>query len=194
MDTIESLTAEIRALEVQEKLLRRNIRDKAKKRDGLMLEANKEHFGDIEWLINNPTTPGQGEALMAWVTDRFGGEWMGVYPSGYYPEISQQAFDILLHDRWVDKNDQNSLAKRIENVHAFFAECLGYFRPNDDGFVSFTYATGKHSGIFQLSYRPSNQTWWTTNTRYGRMVSKTKRKNLDDAIAHALWVAPRVDD
>jgi len=193
-DTIEDLDRKISGASKAVQSLNASMRGWAVKRDALLVERNKGSFGDIEWLINNPNAPGQYEAMRAWVTEKFGGEWMGVHPSGYYPKISQQAFSIMLHDRWRDADEADDSAKKVANIKAFFAECLHMLKPNDDGYVSFTYTTGQHSGIFDLSYQPKTQTWWTTNTRYGRMVEKTQHDNLDAAIAAAQKIAAGVDD
>lgn len=190
MDTIESLDLEIRELTKQQEQLERKIAAKLSKRDKMMIEANRKHFGNIEWLINNPDTPGQWQAMRDWLADRYGGEWMGVNASGYYPTINQQAFSITLSDRYGD----GQISQKVENVRAFLAECLDYFKPKDDGFVSFTYTTGQHSGVFDLCYQPSEKTWWTTNTRYGCMVEKRRHADLDAAIRAAQAIAARVKD
>lgn len=191
-DTIESLRSDIAALSKQAQDLGAVIAVKRAKMDRMVEKANKQNFDSIEWLINNPNTPGQYEAMKAWVTSRFGGEWMGVHPSGYYLEINQQAFSISLCDRWRDEDDDS--VKKIANIKAFFAECLHMLMPREDGLVTFTYATGQYSGIFDLAYMPDTSTWWTTNTRYGRLVEKKQHKDLDAAISEALEIQAGVDD
>jgi hypothetical protein len=193
-DTIEILNAKISAASAVVSSLRRKMSGWAVKRDALLTERNKSNFGNIEWLINNPNSPGQYEAMRAWVVDRFGGEWMGVSPSGYYPQINQQSFSIILLDRWRESDKADDSAQMVSNVKAFLDECLQFLKPNADGFVSFTYATGSHSGIFCLAFEPKAETWWTTNTRYGRMVSKAQHADLDAAIAAAQAIAVGVDD
>jgi hypothetical protein len=186
-DTVESLDAEIKDMNAQVEALYKKITRKSNKRDKLLIQANEHRFDDIEWLINNPTMPGQYEAMEAWLTKRFGREWMGVNASGYYPSINQQAFSLTLHDT-------DEVAKKVENIRAFFAECLQYFKAAEDGYVSFTYTTGEHSGIFQLAYRPDSKTWWTTNTRYHHMYDERKYPDLDAAIVGAQLIAKDITD
>jgi hypothetical protein len=193
VDTVESLDKDIADLSAQVDALHKKINRKYDKRQKMLLKQNQHHFGDIEWLINNPDTPGQYEALQTWVKSRFG-EFMGVHPSGYYPDISQQAFSIMLHDRWRNEDDGDDTEVMVTNAKAFLTECLGYFKPNSDGFVSFNYMIGEHSGVFQLSYRPETQSWWTRNIRYHHVREEREYPDLDAAILAAQEIARSVTD
>lgn len=189
--TPETLQAEIDELLVLRKKLDRKIQAKCNKLDSLLIERNRDNFGDFEWLLNNPDVPGQWEAMRDWVGSRFGDEYSGVLPSGYYRDINQQAFSISLG---YEHEDSDKRQQKIANVKAFLSEYVHMMKPSDGGFVSFTYATGQWSGIFDLAYRPDTETWWTTNVQYSRMVDKTQHDSLDAAIDAAIVIQAGIDD
>jgi len=160
-----------------------------KKRDDIQLKANEPNFGNIEWLVNNPNTPGHYEAMKKWAIEFFGGEYRGVQPSGYYPKINQQGFSFQVDPYGCTSEDAR------KNIHKFADVVLPYLKANEGGeVVSFTYASGEYSGIFRIDYNVEDGSWYTSNMRYRNIQSVRKHDSLDTAIDFAITKSKQIDD
>ena len=187
--TLEQVNEQIKALRSDINKLSASLGRKIKQRDGLFLEANKDNYGSIEWLVNNPDRPGQYEALRVWIEKELGGEYNGVTASGYYPSIGQQAFGFRVVN-W----ENEAKPEYITSIKKFVDVVLPHLKPVDEGRVGFTYATGQYSGIFEIEYSFDDKTWWTSNTVYSRKRDEQKHKSLDDALTFAVARAGQIDD
>jgi len=159
------------------------------KRERIFMEQNESNYRSIEWLVSNPNTPGHFEAMRKWMIAEFGGDYMGVTASGYYPKINQQAFGFMVTD-WDGEVDDSY----IDNIKKFSDKVLPLLKPSDGGYVSFTYATGEFSGIFSIDYCPKDKSWSTSNTVYGRTRDREQHNSLDDAIMFAIEKSRQIDD
>ena len=187
---IDMLEVEIESTRKEINKLKNKITRLCGKRDALLIEKNQDNFTDIEWLVNNPNTPGQWEAVREWLCSEYGGEYNGVTACGYYPSVNQQCFGFTFRTY----GDEGRVERYIENIKKFVKTVVPFLKPVEDGFVGFTYATGQYSGIFSIDYRTEDKTWWTSNTRYSRKNSEVQHASLDDAIAFAIAKAEEIDD
>ena len=187
--TLEQVEAQLDEMRKKHRALGEKISRKVKQRDCLFIEANAENFEDIEWLVNNPDSPGQHKALCKWMEKEYGGEYNGVTSSGYYPSINQQSFGFRVTDcHGVEKPEY------VTNIKKFVANVLPFLKPVEDGFIEFSYKTGQYSGVFSIDYRKKDGTWWTSNTVYGRKRDKRMHDSLDGAIAFAIVKSGEVYD
>lgn len=159
------------------------------KREAIQLKENDPNFGSIEWLVNNPNTPGHYEAMKKWVIEFFGGEYRGVQPDGYYHQINQQGFSFQVDPYGCTKEEAR------KNIHKFADVVLPYLLANEEGdFVSFTYASGQYSGMFRIDYNIEEASWYTSNMRYRNIQSVRKHDSLDAAIDFAITKSTTIDD
>lgn len=182
--TIADYEIEIETVRAEIKKLEKKLLQICNKRDALFEAENANNYSNIEWLINHPSAPGTYEATKAWMVEAFGGEYSGVTRSGYYANISQQAFSFN------DISKHNCRA----NIHLFAEKVLRFLKAPDGEFISFCYMAGEYSGIFNIDYRPEDGTWWTSTLRYSRIYDRQQHADLDAAIDHAVEITANIDD
>lgn len=145
-------------------------------------------FTDIEWLISNPLSSGQHEALQEYMKRYGEKEWTrGVRPAGYYANKdyteTQQGFSFDL-----DKPD------RVETVERFLMDTIPYFKALSGDTVRFSYGTGQYSGIHQIGYKPEDKTWWTFRTQYSSDKDWMQHYSMAAALTYAAELSKRIED
>lgn len=158
------------------------------KRDAIQLKENEPNFGNIEWLVNNPNTQGQYQAMKKWAVEFFGGEYRGVQANGYYHAINQQAFSFQVDPYGCSTEDAR------KNIHKFADVVLPLLNASEGDVVSFTYASGEYSGMFRIDYNVIEGAWYTSNMRYRNIRSVLKHDSLDAAIDFAIAKSATIED
>lgn len=191
-ENIKKTEEEIKELRLEDEKLRKKIQRKVKALEKLKIEFNKDNFKSMEWLIQNPTEPGQYEALREMFNNLYGGEYNGIHPSGYihdgeYKQI-QQNFNIIYGE--YDYHDHVQDRKNIEH---FMENYLGFLKPVmeveslwDDKYpavnvVPFQFSS-KSSGLDYIGYEPEGKKWYHFTMVYSRVDVKRDFDSLEEAL------------
>ena len=196
MKTVDQAKQELDALRKEYEKLGKKV-DKAHKIwENLEKKKNKDQMG-IEWLVNNPTAPGQHENLQKYMNDNYGGRFEGVLAMGYTHDGNyknpEQSFELSLADYEggnKDKYKQNVL-KFLEEVFPHVKRVLEVESRWNDKFppmyVKALRYKSKESGISYLLFNPETKEWFKGTLGYGRWDVEYKFKDFDDAFETAFY-------
>jgi len=188
MDKLDQIEKELEDLGKEYKDLSDKIARKQKLWEKLKKDSNTKHFDDIEWLINNPGSPGQYEAMRKWIENNLGGDFKGVHASGYSSDINQQAFCFNLSFEGERKPEFD------KNIKKFLSCALKYMKPCFQDAVAFQIGTGQYSGIHYLCYDPKIEKWFTVRMQYSRVKDRVEYEDFDEALDDAWIIALNIDD
>lgn len=195
-EKLHMIEAEIESLRQLVKKSNDRIQILVKDQSKILIKMNRHHFGDMEWLIKNPTMPGSHEALNKKIIEMYGGEYNGVHPSGYVQnenyEPIQKSFEFHVE---IYSNENRKEKEQIykDNIRHFVANCLKYFQPfmtvgsrwNDTypevDVVAFRFAS-EDTGLEYLGYDPDEKVWYHFSMVYGTTDVKKKFNNFEEAL------------
>lgn len=176
-------------------LIQKSVNRKSKERDQLLIELNKEHFDDFEWLLLNPTLPGVHEATDKKIKEIFGGDYKGVSAhAGYFHDDKykpiQKCIEFIF-TAWGDTEENILEAKR--NIRLFVDRFLHVLKPvmevssrwNDDipetNVIPFRVCS-LESGIVYVAYDPEKKEWFDVELSYGKSNARRKFKDFEECL------------
>lgn len=194
-----NIDVELEVLELDEKIshkndlivkLRAELAEMRDRRDSLKKIINQDNFKSMKWLIENPTEPGQYEAMQKLVNNLYGGEYNGVHPSGYthdgeYNPI-QQDFQLSYGEYGDHARDRNNIEHFMKNYLEYLKPVVDIHSRWNDKFpemkvVPFQFSS-KTSGLDYLGFNPDDKKWYHFNMVYGRVDTKEVFESLDQAL------------
>lgn len=177
------------------------IQRKNRRLEKMLLEFNKDNMNDPQWLFKNPSQPGVHEATNSLFEELYGGRYNGFTPSGHHADDDyvpiQKSFDLTLQ-----YGEREELKKNcdhfVENFLPMLDPIMETYSRWDDKFdevkvVPFQFRA-ESSGLDYLGYDPKADEWFYFTLVYGRVDTKRKFNNWDEAFDFAYELSRKSEE